>query len=146
MQTIAQNPSIAAIVPNTARSNKAVWIGRILSGVISALLTADAVAKVLEVPAVLEGSKNLGYPEGTVFGIGVVLLASVVIYLVPRTAAFGALLLTGYLGGAIATHVRVESPLFSHTLFPIYVALFVWGGLVLRDAQLRAWLFGRKGA
>jgi hypothetical protein len=73
-----------------------------------------------------------------VFPIGVILLSCVVAYVIPSTSVLGAVLLTGYLGGAVATHVRVGNPLFSHTLFPIYVALFVWGGLFLRDARLRA--------
>ncbi|HVR17126.1 MAG TPA: DoxX family protein, partial [Candidatus Limnocylindrales bacterium] len=70
--------------------------------------------------------------------LGIVLLTCTVLYMIPRTAILGAILLTGYLGGAIATHVRVGSPLFSHTLFPVYVALLIWGGLYLRDDRLRA--------
>ena len=78
-----------------------------------------------------------------VFGLGVILAACTLAYALPPTSVLGALLLTGYLGGAVATHVRVGHPLLSHTLFPIYVAVFVWGGLVLRDARLRAFLPGR---
>jgi hypothetical protein len=83
-----------------------------------------------------------------VFPLGVVLLACVVAYAVPGTSVLGAVLLTGYLGGAIATHVRVENPLFSHTLFPAYVALVVWGGLFLRESRLRELLpwRGRDGS
>lgn len=80
---------------------------------------------------------QLGYPPDRVLWIGIIELVCVVLYLVPRTAVLGALLLTGYLGGAIATHVRVGSPLLSHTLFPIYVALMLWGGLYLREPRLR---------
>jgi len=83
---------------------------------------------------------ELGYPTYAVFGIGVVLALCVALYAIPRTSLLGALLLTGYLGGAIATHVRVGDPLWTHTLFPIYVAAMVWGGLVLRDQRLRAFL------
>jgi hypothetical protein len=75
-----------------------------------------------------------------VFSLGVTLLACVVAYILPRTSVLGALLLTGYLGGAVATHVRVGNPLFSHVLFPTYVAALLWGGLLLRDARLRALL------
>jgi hypothetical protein len=146
MQTLAQNPSFVAVTPWTLPSKKAVWIGRILSGVISALLAADATFKLLEVPQVIEGSANLGYPPGTIFPMGAILLASVLIYVVPRTSAFGALLITGYLGGAIATHFRVEDPLLTHTLFPIYVAIVVWAGLVLRDERLRAVFFRPQNA
>jgi hypothetical protein len=77
-------------------------------------------------------------------GIGFTLLACVILYVIPRTAFFGALLLTGYLGGAIATHVRVENPLFSHILVPTYVAAILWTGLYLRDARLRAFVSGRR--
>jgi hypothetical protein len=87
---------------------------------------------------VVAGNTALGYPARTVFPIGVILLLCVMTYVIPSTSVLGAVLLTGYLGGAVATHVRVENPLFSHTLFPIYVALFAWGGLFLRDARLRA--------
>ncbi|MGH2901323.1 MAG: DoxX family protein, partial [Solirubrobacteraceae bacterium] len=90
-------------------------------------------------PAV-EGSTQLGYPESAIVPIGLILLACLVVYVVPRTAVLGAVLLTGYLGGAIATHVRVGNPLLSHTLFPIYVAAMVWGGLWLRDGRVRAML------
>ena len=87
---------------------------------------------------VVEGTVQLGYPESVLLGLGIVLLTCTVLYMIPRTAILGAILLTGYLGGAIATHVRVGSPLFSHTLFPVYVALLIWGGLYLRDDRLRS--------
>ena len=80
-----------------------------------------------------------------IFGIGVVLLTCVLVYLIPRTAPIGALLLTAYLGGAVATHVRVGNPLFTHVLFPTYVAALIWGGLLLRNPALRVLLpFGRQ--
>jgi len=114
------------------------WTGRILSALAVLFLLFDAVGKLLEVAPVVEGSTALGYPAGTVFTIGTIELLCLVAYVVPGTSVLGAVLMTGYLGGAIATHLRVENPLFTHTLFPIYVALFVWGGLFLRDAGLRA--------
>lgn len=119
-------------------------LGRILSAVAILFLAFDAVAKLLQVAPVIDASAQLGYPASTVFPIGVILLACVVLYAVPSMSLFGALLLTGYLGGAIATHLRVGNPLLSHTLFPIYVALFVWGGLYLRDERIRAFLPGRR--
>lgn len=112
--------------------------GRIMSGLVVLFLLFDSVIKLVKLPIAVEGTMQLGYPEDTVVGIGVVLLLCLVVYLIPRTAIFGAVLLTGYLGGAIATHVRVGSPLFSHVLFPIYVALLVWGGVFLRCPRLRA--------
>jgi hypothetical protein len=121
-----------------------VWTGRVLSGLAALFLSFDAVAKLLQLAPVMEGTVKLGYPPSCVLWLGGVLLTSVIAYLVPRTSVLGAVLLTGYLGGAIATHVRVSDPLLSHTLFPIYVAVFVWGGLYLRDARTRR-LIGRPG-
>ncbi|WP_437979572.1 DoxX family protein [Sorangium sp. So ce117] len=125
-------------------SNKKVWAGRILSGLSVAFLLFDSIGKLMMVPQVLEGSEQLGYPVSSVRGIGLVLLASVVTYMIPRTSVLGAILLTGFLGGAVATHVRVDNPLFSHVLFPLYVAAMIWGGLLLRDERLRALLPLRK--
>jgi hypothetical protein len=85
---------------------------------------------------VVEGTVRLGYPESTVFPIGVLLLVGVVLYAIPRTSVLGAIYLTGFLGGAVATHFRVGSPLFSHIIFAVYVALLVWGGLVSRNPRL----------
>lgn len=116
---------------------KRVWAGRVLTGLGGAFLLFDSAGKLARAKPVMEGSMALGYPPTVVFGLGVVLLVCTLLYLVPRTAAVGAVLLTGYLGGAIATHVRVGNPMFSHTLFPIYVAMLIWGGLYLRDARLR---------
>ncbi|WP_437849539.1 DoxX family protein [Sorangium sp. So ce363] len=125
-------------------SSKKVWAGRILSGLSVAFLLFDSIGKLMMVPQVLEGSEQLGYPVSSVRGIGLVLLASVVTYMIPRTSVLGAILLTGFLGGAVATHVRVDNPLFSHVLFPVYVAAMIWGGLLLRDERLRALLPLRK--
>ena len=120
--------------------------GRILSGIAVLFLLLDGVAKLLQVQPVIDGTLQLGYPRDIVFSLGVILLTCLLAYVVPRTSVLGALLLTGYLGGAVATHARLEHPLFSHTLFPIYVALFIWGGLVLRDERLRAFLPVRRAS
>jgi hypothetical protein len=127
-------------VRTRAPSKGALWTGRVLSTIISLLLGFDATMKLLEVAPVMKASEQLGYSAHAVFGIGVVLAVCVALYAVPRTAVLGALLLTGYLGGAIATHVRAGDPLFTHVLFPIYVAAVVWAGLVLRDGRLRGFL------
>ncbi len=119
-------------------SKTGLWAGRILSTLAILFLTVDGAMKVAKARVSVEGTVELGYPESVVFGIGVVLLASTLLYLIPRTSVLGAILLTGYLGGAVATHVRVGAPLFSHVLFPVYVGLMVWAGLVLRDSRLRA--------
>jgi hypothetical protein len=114
------------------------WTGRILSGIAVLFMLFDATIHVLKPAVVVEGFAKLGFPPGTSVTLGVIELACVVLYLIPRTSVLGAILLTGYLGGAIATQVRVAAPLFSTTLFPIYVALFIWGGLYLRDERVRA--------
>jgi hypothetical protein len=111
--------------------------GYVLTGLVAAFLTFDTVMKLLQLAPAVQGTTELGYPAGTVVAIGAIELVCLVLYLVPRTSVLGALVLTGYLGGAIATHVRVGSPLPTHTLFPIYVALMVWGGLYLRESRLR---------
>jgi DoxX-like family len=109
----------------------------VLTGLVAAFLTFDTVMKLLQLAPAVQGTTELGYPAGTVVVIGAIELVCLVLYLIPPTSVLGALLLTGYLGGAIATHVRVGSPLPTHTLFPIYVALMVWGGLYLRESRLR---------
>ena len=116
----------------------AIWTGRIFSAIAGLFLLFDSVGKLMEARPFMEGTAQLGYPTSLVFPLGVVLLTCVVVYLIPRTAVLGAVLLTGYLGGAVATHARVQDPLFSHTLFPIYFGVLIWGGLLLRDARLRS--------
>lgn len=124
-------------------SRKRLWTGRIMTGLVVLFLTFDGVFKLLLPAPVIEGSAQLGYGVGSIFGIGLLLLACVAVYVIPRTSLIGAVLLTGYLGGAIATHVRVGNPLFTHTLFPIYVAALIWGGLYLRDRRVRALISAR---
>lgn len=114
-------------------------IGWVLSGLIIAFLLVDAGMKLLALPVVLETSGPLGFPGETMArGLGALLLACTLLYAVPRTAVLGAILLTGYLGGAVATHVRVADPLFTHILFGVYLGIVLWLGLYLRDARLRA--------
>lgn len=134
------------VFPSVYEHNTAAqaWTGRVLSGVAVLFLAFDAVVKVLQLPVAVEGSKKLGYPAGTVLILGIVQLVCLAAYLIPRTRILGAILWTGYLGGAVATHVRAGDPLFSHILFPTYVAALLWGGLCLRDGRLRALLKGAK--
>lgn len=119
-------------------SKKAIWAGRVLSGLAVLFMGFDAGMKLLQVPAAMKGTTELGYPSSVVFSLGVIQLVCLIAYLVPRTAVLGAILWVGYLGGAVATHVRVGNPLFSHVLFPLYVAAFLWIGLGLRDERVRA--------
>jgi hypothetical protein len=121
-------------------SRKRRWTGRILSGLAVLFLLFDAVIKLIKIPAVVEGFAKLGYPANVSVPIGILLLACVLMYVMPQTSVLGAILLTGYLGGAVATHVRVGDPLFSHVLFPTYVGALIWGGLYLREDRLRALL------
>jgi hypothetical protein len=118
------------------------WTGRTLSGIAIAFLFVDALGKLLEVAPVMKGTVALGYPESAVFPLGVLLMIGVVLYAIPRTSLIGAIYVTGFLGGALATHFRVGSPLFTHILFSIYVAAFVWGGLALRNPRLMALILG----
>ena len=113
-------------------SNKRVWASRILGGLPIAFMTLDAAIKLARLAPAVTGTVQLGYPPGVVFGIGLCEILCVLAYAVPRSAIVGAVLLTGYLGGAIATHVRVGDPIATHVLAPIYVAAMVWGALLLR--------------
>jgi hypothetical protein len=115
-------------------------VAYVLTTLVALFLTFDTVMKVLRLAPAIQATTELGYPADTVLWIGMVELVCLGLYLAPRTSVLGALLLTGYLGGAIATHVRAGSPLLSHTLFPVYVALVLWGGLYLREMRLRALL------
>lgn len=140
--TATYAPAISSAHLDAKTSNKALWSGRILSGIAVLFLLLDATMKVLQVPQAVQGTTELGWPTSVILGLGIAQLVCLAVYLVPRTAVLGAILWTGYLGGAIATHVRVGNPLFSHVLFPIYVAAFLWAGLWLRDRRLRAVLQG----
>jgi hypothetical protein len=111
------------------------WTGRIITALIALFLLFDCVVKLMKSPQAVQGTIQLGYPESKVVPIGLVLLASLAFYLLPRTSILGAILLTGYLGGATATMVRVSSP---WVLFPVLIGMLVWAGLYFRDEQLRA--------
>jgi hypothetical protein len=145
MQTIPQDRSFAGTIATShAGSNRMLWTGRVMSWIAVAFLIFDSAGKLLQVQPVIEGTRQLGYPEEVVFGLGLTLLSCVLAYTMPRTSVLGAVLLTGYLGGAVATHVRVGNPLVTHVLFPTYVAALLWGGLMLRDTRLRAFVPWRR--
>ena len=114
------------------------WVAAGLTGLVVLFLAFDGITKVVRVTPVMEACQKMGIGPDMAVGIGILLLACTALYVTPKTAILGAILLTGYLGGAIATHVRVGSPLFSHILFPVYLAVLLWGGLYLRDERLRA--------
>jgi len=124
--------------PSAVVSRKAVWTGRVLSGLAVAFLIFDASVKVLKSPLAIRATTQLGYPENVVAVLGLIQIVCVITYVVPSTSVLGAILWTGYLGGAVATHVRVGSPLLTHTFLPVYVGALLWLGLWLRDDRLRA--------
>jgi hypothetical protein len=117
---------------------RAYWLGWLLCGLAIAFLLLDAVMKLLALPNVLEAGATLGFDGKAVERLlGGILLVCTLLYALPRTAVLGAILLTAYLGGAIAVQLRIGSPMFSHILFGVYLGVFVWGGLYLRDNRLR---------
>jgi len=126
----------------SAVSRRRHWSGVTASGLAVAFLLFDGGIKLLDIPPVVDAFTQLGYPVQLACGIGLLELTCLALYVIPRTACLGALLLTGFLGGAISTHLRIGDPWFSHTLFPIYVALLLWGGLALRDPRPLALLRG----
>jgi hypothetical protein len=118
-------------------SKQALWAGRIISGVVALFLLWAAVMDVVKSPVAMQGMVKYGYPESSVIGIGIALLAGVALYLIPRTSVLGAIVLTGYLGGAVSTHVRAGDPV-GRIVVPLVFGLLTWGGLYLRDRRLRA--------
>ncbi|HKO56752.1 MAG TPA: DoxX family protein [Thermoanaerobaculia bacterium] len=121
-------------------SRTSLLTGRVLSGLAVLFLLFDAVGKLMRPAAVIDGTTQLGWPVSVILPLGIIQLVCLTAYLVPHTSFLGAILWTGYLGGAVATHVRIGNPLFSHILFPVYVAALLWGGLWLRDRRVRALL------
>lgn len=119
-------------------SNKALWAGRIISGVVVVFLLFDGAMKLIPLDIVVETSEQLSIPASLARTLGVLTLACTILYAVPQTSVLGAILLTGYLGGAVYTHLRIGSPVFTHLLFGVYLGLMIWGGLYLRDKRVRA--------
>ncbi|MES2414997.1 MAG: DoxX family protein [Pseudomonadota bacterium] len=119
-------------------SKTALWTGRVLTGLVLLFLLMDITLKFMGVPEVAQAMTQLGWPEISAVPLAVLLLVCGLLYAVPKTSVLGAVLLTGYLGGAVATHVRINDPLFTHTLFGVYVGVVMWLGLWLRDARVRA--------
>lgn len=114
------------------------WAGIVISAIPTLFLLMDAVGKLFKPEPVVTGTIELGYPETVIVPLGITLLICTVLYAIPMTSILGAILLTGYLGGAVATHVRVGNPVFTHMLFPVYLGIMIWLGLYLRDVRLRS--------
>ncbi|NUN68199.1 MAG: DoxX family protein [Bacteroidetes bacterium] len=121
-------------------SARALWASRIMWAIAVLFMLFDTGIKLVRESHAVEGTTQLGYPDSTVQLLGVIEAVCLVLYLIPRTSVLGMVLMTGYLGGAVATHVRLENPLFSHVLFSVYIALLMWGALYLREPRLRALL------
>jgi hypothetical protein len=118
---------------------KTVWLGWVLCGLVIAFLLLDAIMKLIAPSFVLEAGQSIGFPGVSMArGLGLLLLACTLLYIAPQTSVLGAILVTAYLGGAVATHVRLGHPLFSHVLFGVYVGILMWGGLALRLPSLMA--------
>ena len=130
-------PTIAETAPV---SKPALWLGRVFSGLVILFLLFDGAIKLVPWPVVTEAMDRIGYgsSENLARSLGAITIACTVLYAIPPSSILGAILLTGYLGGAMASHLRIGSPLFSHTLFGFYLGLMLWGGLWLRDRSLRA--------
>ena len=124
-------------IQTAAISPKMLWAGRIISALPALFLLFDGIAKLFKPAFVVEGTLKYGYAESVIIPLGIVLTLCTILYLIPRTAVLGAILLTGYLGGAVNTHVRAGEGWFP-ILFPVIFGVLLWGGLYLRDARLRA--------
>ena len=136
-------PATQTVTETTPISKTSLWAGRVISALIAVFLIFDGVTKVIKVSQVMEAFARLGYPAGLAPVIGIILLVCVAVYVVPRTSILGAILLTGYLGGATEVNLRAENPLFE-TLFPVIFGVLVWLGLYLRDRQLRGFIPWRR--
>jgi hypothetical protein len=128
---------MAAVVSTLPKTGKRPWAGIIVSALPALFLLMDAAGKFARPTGVVDGTTSLGYQESVILPLGILLLVCTVLYIVPKTSVLGAILLTGYLGGAVATHVRVANPLFTHQLFPVYLGVLIWLGLWLRDTRVR---------
>jgi hypothetical protein len=136
----APKEKVMSTIAGTAPVSKpALWLGRVLSGIVILFMLVDGAIKLVPWPVVTETMDRIGYgsSESLARSLGIITIVCTVLYAVPPTSILGAILLTGYLGGAMASHVRIGSPLFSHILFGFYLGLMVWGGLWLRDRSLR---------
>ena len=130
---------VASDASSVSAARWSVWTGRALSGLVILFLLMDAAMKIAGLTIVSESAVMIGWTGNPGFwrAMGLLLLAITALYAWPRTAVLGAILLTGYLGGAVASHLRLSDPLFSHTLFSVYLGIALWGGLWLRDARIR---------
>ena len=125
-------------VPANAVSRGALWTGRVMSGLVIVFLLMDGAMKLVPLDVVVTTSQQMAIPLDIIRTLGVLTLIGALLYAYPRTSVLGAIVLTGYLGGAVYAHFRLADPLFTHTLFGVYLGLLIWGGLYLRDPRVRA--------
>jgi len=137
MSSSNQAAEIAHSSARASSSKKGLWVGRVLSGLVVLFLIPDGIVKFIKPAPVVEAFAHVGWPLSLANVLGTLLLACIALYAIPRTSILGAILLTGYLGGAVATHLRAGDPLFSHILFPTYLGVLLWLGLYLRDDRVR---------
>ena len=138
MSSIAESPASTASAASSApASKKMLWTGRVISALPVLLMLLSAALKLIKPAPVVQGFARVGYPESLMLSLGILEILCCVVYLIPRTSILGAILMTGYLGGATATNVRVGDPSFP---LPVLLGMFVWGGLFFRDARVRALL------
>ena len=136
------NHAAAATASAPLPGNLSLWAGRTFSGLVILFFLLDAAIKLPPLQPVVDTMTELGWPAdaATARALGVIMIASILLYAYPPTSLLGAILITGYLGGAVATHARIGSPIFTHTLFGVYVGALAWAGLWLRDPRVRAML------
>lgn len=135
--------TLSATLTETAPSKVKVWTGRVMAGIVILFMLMDSIFKFVTNDAVVEGTTSLGFQVHHLPIMGTLGLLSIILYIIPRTEFLGAILLTAYWGGAIATHVRLDNPLFTHILFPVYLGLLAWGALYLKSEKFRELISGR---
>lgn len=135
--------SVSVTAPAAPRAMT--WAGWTLTVLVTAFLVMDGVMKLMQLPIVIETTATLGFPTDSVFSLGLGILVIAALYAFPRTAVLGAILMTALYGGTVALHIRMGNPLFSHTLFGVYLGVAAWAGLWLRDARLQALIPLRRG-
>jgi DoxX-like family len=136
--------TMQATLPTTASSTAKVWSGRIMGGIVILFMLMDTTFKFMITEDVIKATTDLGFQAHHLPIMGTLGLLATLLYIIPRTEIIGALLLTGYWGGAIATHVRMDNPLFTHILFPVYLGVLAWGALWIKNDRLRRLILNRK--
>jgi hypothetical protein len=136
--TTSVQPNMQTVSSTGSLSMKSIWAGRIISGLITAFMIFDAVIHMMKPAPVVEAFAKLNFPLRFAVPLGIVELLCIVLYVIPSTSILGAIFLTGYLGGAVAIQLPTGNPFFGEILFPVYIGVFLWGGIYLRDARLRA--------